>query len=119
MAGERDEDLKAREAEVTRLEAALAERAASAEDLIDAAVERDADADQRDEVAIERDRQASLAAFTTQDGPYLHDLEARRDAALNRMQSKDDRTSFAEDRDALRAEHDSGDDAADTSSQPH
>lgn len=101
MAEEGVDDIEAREARVARREAALAARAESAQRVLAAAEARDGEADGRDDVAVERDRAASMEAFTTPDGPYPQDLEARRHAAIDRHSSKDDRTSAASDRTAL------------------
>lgn len=86
---------------MARREAALAARVESARQVLAAATARDDEADGRDDLAVERDRAASMKAFTTPDGPYPQDLEARRNAAIDRHSSKGDRTSAAADRTAL------------------
>lgn len=106
---EREDDLAAREARVSRREVALAVREESARQVLGAADARDDEADQRDDVAVERDRAASLKAFTTPDGSYPQDLEARRHAAIDRLSSRGDRTAAAADRTALTESPDAGD----------
>ena len=100
MGEHRDQD--ARAADLDRREAAQDVRDELAGNILAAAAERDDEADQRDDVASERDRAADLAAFLAADGQSYGDAApARRDAALDRMHSKDDRASAAGDRDAL------------------
>ena len=98
---DRDQEQDAREAELDRREAALTARVKLAEDILAAAEARDHDADHRDDAAAQRDRTSDLAAFVATDGSYGDDAPARRNAALDRLHSKGDRFSSADDRLAL------------------
>ena len=76
------------------------DREQQTQDILDDADERDQRADARDSVADDRDRAASLQSF-------LHDddgssgLKARRAAGMDRLDSKADRASAADDRSKL------------------
>jgi hypothetical protein len=97
------EDLQRREAEVTAREAALAERAEAAPAILAAADERDAVADARDAAANKRETdldRADLLAPPDKHG-YGSNWPERRNAALDRARSKNDRTASHEDRGAL------------------
>ncbi len=61
----------------------------------------DEEAASRDLIAAERDEVASRDAFVSGQGDYGVALKARRSAALDRLDSKDDRTSSAQDRATL------------------
>jgi uncharacterized protein (DUF3084 family) len=102
-AEEREADLERREAEVVAREAALAERGEAAEAVLDAADERDATADARDTIADKRENDHDLAELLAPDDEhgYGGDWPERRNAALNRAESKEDRTSSHIDRVAL------------------
>jgi hypothetical protein len=64
------------------------------------ASERDAKADSRDEIADDRDRAASLQSFLHHE-EYDAGNKARRAAAMDRSDSKDDRAAAADDRSEL------------------
>ena len=96
-ATDREAGLDAREENLRVREALGAERDDETDAILHDADARDRHADARDTLAEERDRAASLHSF-------LHDedgsvgLRARRSAGLDRADSKDDRTSAADDR---------------------
>ena len=102
-AEEREADLERREAEVAAREDALAERGEATEAIPDAADKRDATADARDVAADKREDDHDLAQLLSPDNEhgYGGDWPERRNAALDRGQSKGDRTSSHDDRMAL------------------
>jgi len=69
--------------------------------LIAAANERDDQADVRDANADKRDQAASLTAFLAADTAFDVTLNARRSAAVDRLDAKLDRTASAQDRSEL------------------
>jgi len=69
--------------------------------IIAAADERDDQADVRDENADKRDQAASLKAFLAADTSFDVTLNARRSAAVDRLDAKLDRTASAQDRSEL------------------
>ncbi len=97
-ADERDTELDAREVATAAREASQAEREQQARQILAGAAGRDQDADARDLIAADRDEVASREAFVSERGDYDVALKARRSAALDRLDSKDDRTSSAHDR---------------------
>jgi uncharacterized protein (DUF3084 family) len=97
-ADERDTELDAREMAIAAREASQAGREQQAEQILAGAAGRDEDADTRDLLAADRDTVASRDAFVSERGDYGVALKARRSAALDRLDSKDDRTSSARDR---------------------
>jgi hypothetical protein len=100
---ESGDDLQRREAEVTAREAALAERTEAAPAIRAAADERDAVADARDAAANKREADLDRADFLAPPGKhgYVSNWPERRNAALDRARSKNDRTASHDDRDAL------------------
>jgi hypothetical protein len=93
----READLDAREARTAADESARGARRRRHQDIAQNAAARDEQADARDSSAERRDRDASLAGFLNDDN-YGDGLRSRRSAALDRLQSKEDRTSAASDR---------------------
>jgi hypothetical protein len=77
------------------------DREEKVQQIIAAAEERDDEADVRDNLADKRDQAASLAAFLSTGHTYDETLKARRSAAADRLDSKNDRTSSARDRSEL------------------
>jgi len=69
--------------------------------IIAAADERDDKADVRDVNAEKRDEAASLTAFLAADNAFDVTLNARRSAAVDRLDAKIDRTASAQDRSDL------------------
>ena len=96
-----DDMLARREERVEAREAALAARAMEVQRILAAADERDAISDARDASADERDRELDLAEMLDVKGGYGTHWSQRRAAALDRLQSKDDRAASREDRMAL------------------
>ena len=94
---DREADLDAREENLRVREALSAERADETDVILHDAHARDADADARDILAEERDHAASLNSFLNDEDGSVG-LQARRSAGLDRADSKDDRTSAADDR---------------------
>jgi hypothetical protein len=82
-------------------EADLAEHVDAAAQILAAADERDAMADARDAAADERERQFDLAEMLDVDGTYGGRWAERREAGIDRLRAKDDRTASREDRIAL------------------
>jgi hypothetical protein len=106
-ADEREHDADSREAALdTRERAAEARESAQAgrdqenQAILAAADERDKAADVRDADADERDRAASLDSFL-RDADYSPGHKARMSAGMDRVDSKDDRLSAADDRSNL------------------
>lgn len=97
LADARDRALTRRERRAEARETAQADRSEHEQDILAGAADRDDDADARDSVADERDESVSRAAFVA-DRDYGPALAARRSAAVDRLLSKTDRTSSAEDR---------------------
>jgi hypothetical protein len=97
------DDLRRREAEVTAREAALAERTDAAPAILAAADERDAIADARDAAANQRETDLDRADFLAPPDKrgYGSSWPERRNAALDRARSKNDRRASHHDRDAL------------------
>jgi hypothetical protein len=89
------------EAVLTARETFQDDREQKVQNIIAAADERDEEADARDAVADERDQAASLAAFLSPGDDYDLTLKARRSAAVDRLDSKIDRASSAQDRSEL------------------
>ena len=81
-------------------ESARAGRDEENQAILAAADERDKAADIRDAVADERDRAASLDSFL-RDADYSPAHKARMSAGMDRVDSKDDRLSAADDRSIL------------------
>ncbi|WP_328326049.1 hypothetical protein OHA70_37085 [Kribbella sp. NBC_00382] len=81
-------------------ESAQAGRDQENQAILAAADERDKAADRRDAVADERDRAASLDSFL-RDADYSPGHKARMSAGLDRVESRDDRISAADDRSNL------------------
>lgn len=102
-ADERDAALDARDAAAATREATQTGREQQNRHLLADAEERDKEADSRDLVAAERDEAISRDAFVSERGDYDAALKARRSAALDRLNSKGDRTSSALDRATLTA----------------
>jgi hypothetical protein len=103
MADEREIAQDAREARADVSEAVRADRKEQTQHILDVADERDIEADARDSAAHKRDMDASLESFL-HDDKYGQALKARRAAAGDRMHSKADRNSSAEDRSSLTEE---------------
>lgn len=99
-ADERETALDVREERIRAREATSAERLKEAQGILADADERDGDADARDSRANDRDRAASLQSFL-RDEDFTTGVKARRSAGLDRSDSKDDRTSAADDRSRL------------------
>lgn len=97
-ADERDSALDEREAITAAREAQETDRELQAQQILAGAAGRDEDADARDVIAADRDEVASRDAFVSERGDYGAALMARRSAALDRLDSKDDRTCSARDR---------------------
>jgi hypothetical protein len=97
------DDLERREAEVTAREAALEERREAAGAILAAADERDSVSDARDAAADKREHDLDLAEFLapTDKTGYGGSWPERRNAALDRAHSKDDRVASHDDRGAL------------------
>ncbi|TPG14951.1 hypothetical protein [Pedococcus bigeumensis] len=85
---------------------ASGERRAQVQRVLDDADARDEQADVRDSVAADRDGVADRESFLDPDSDYDASLRARRSAAMDRSDSKDDRASAAEDRSELTPDHD-------------
>jgi hypothetical protein len=99
---DREAAVAIREADVARREADLSLRRASADAILAAAVLRDLDADERDRASVLRDQLAYGAEFLAQSARHhAGDAWARRSAALDRDESRDDRSWAAADRLAL------------------
>ena len=96
-ADERDADLDAREALAEAHEAHASDREHETNEILAAADERDNRAETRDRVADVRETAAGLHSFL-HDEEYDAALQARRAAAMDRSDSKTDRTSGASDR---------------------
>jgi hypothetical protein len=94
---DREAELAAREAQVEAHEARSVEREQETKKILAAADERDVEAELRDQVADEREKVASLQSFI-HDKEYDAALRARRASALDRFDSKTDRSSGASDR---------------------
>ena len=94
---DREADLDAREESLRVREALGAERDDETDAILHDADARDIHADARDTLAEERDRAASLHSFLNDEDGSVG-LRARRSAGLDRADSKDDRTSAADDR---------------------
>lgn len=90
-----------REAVLTAREILQNDREKKVQQIIAAADERDDEADARDALADKRDQAASLAAFLSTGHTYDATLKARRSAAGDRLDSKIDRKSSAQDRSEL------------------
>jgi hypothetical protein len=89
-------------------EAGLAEHSDTVAKILAAAHERDAISDARDAAAEERRRELDLAEMLDVDGTYGDHWAEQREAGLDRLHAKDDRTASREDRTALtrvQAEH--------------
>ena len=86
--------------ETDEQEASRVRRSTTAKRVLKAADERDAHADARDVAAELRDGEASRRSFLSQ-GTEPQDLKARRSAAIDREDSKTDRSSAAADRSEL------------------
>jgi len=98
-ADHREAELDAREALTVADESARDARKQRHRDIVGQAEERDVQADARDSTAERRDRAASLAGFlNVNDTNFGNDLKARRSAALDRSESKGDRSLAASDR---------------------
>lgn len=104
LADVRDEALDAREALTAGREVAQADRRVQEQLILAGAAERDDDADARDVLADKRDEAVSLHAFLADEEDFGPALEARRSAAVDRLLSKTDRTSSAQDRADLTGE---------------
>jgi len=100
LADEREAALDAREVRADAREAVQVDRREAMQRILADADQRDDQADARDSVAETRDTAASLHSFL-HDGEYGPALQARRSAALDRSDSKTDRTSAAADRSEL------------------
>ena len=100
LADEREAALDAREVRADARETAHADRTEEVQRILADADERDDQADARDAVATTRDTAASLHSFL-HDNEYGPALKARRSAAMDRAESKTDRTSAAADRSRL------------------
>ena len=96
-ADKRDADLNVREALAEAHEAHALDREKETSEILSAADERDDRAETRDRVADLRETAAGLHSFL-HDKEYDAALRARRAAALDRADSKTDRTSGASDR---------------------
>jgi hypothetical protein len=96
-ADDRETDLSAREVLAEEHEARATDRERETDEILAAADERDAKAEMRDQVADEREKVAGLQSFL-HDKEYIAALRARRASALDRSDSKNDRTSGASDR---------------------
>jgi hypothetical protein len=92
------------EAQFYAREAAQAERRRKESDILMAAAARDNKAEARDAEADRRDREADLRAFLHDQAYSVDYIQARRFAALDRLESKSDRKSAAEDRSQLTAD---------------
>ena len=99
-ADKREAALETREGALRAREAVGAERSRKADGILGDADERDGQADLRDSLANERDRAASLHSFL-HDDDFTPGAEARHAAGLDRSDSKQDRTSAADDRSRL------------------
>ena len=97
LADERDMALDAREALTAGREVAQADRRVHEQQILAGAAERDDEADAPDVVADKRDQAVSLNAFLAGRDDFGPALEARRSAAVDRLSSKTDRTSSAQD----------------------
>jgi hypothetical protein len=99
LADDREAELDARQNLIVADESARDARKQRHRDIVGKAEERDVQADARDSVAERRDRDASLAGFlNVNDNNFENDLRERRSAALDRSQSKGDRSLAASDR---------------------
>ena len=96
----REAALDTREKAAAAKESALARRDQETQAILDAADERDLQADERDAAAGERDQAASLDSFL-RDADYSPGHKARLSAGMDRVDSKADRTSSADDRSNL------------------
>ncbi|TCC08506.1 hypothetical protein [Kribbella soli] len=96
----REAALDTRERAVEAGESAQAGRDQENQAILAAADERDRAADGRDAVADERDKAASLESFL-RDADYSPGHKARMSAGMDRVDSKDDRLSAADDRSNL------------------
>jgi hypothetical protein len=81
------------------------ERRAQVQRVLDDADARDEQADVRDSVAADRDGAADRESFLDPDSDHNASLRARRSAAMDRSDSKDDRVSAADDRTELTPDH--------------
>lgn len=97
----REAELDDREAAVTVREELLTSRLESAHRILAAAAERDAVADARDAGAETRDLHEDRAQFLASRHVYGQHLGQRRDAALDRLHAKGNRTASQGDRIAL------------------
>jgi hypothetical protein len=96
-ADDREADLSVREAKAEASEGRVSAREQETIEVLAAAEERDARADERDRVADDRESVAALHSFI-HDQEYGRALRARRASALDRFDSRTDRTSGASDR---------------------
>jgi hypothetical protein len=110
VADDREADLDAREALTVADESARDSRQERNKNIVSKAEKRDLQADARDSSAERRDQDASLAEFLNDDN-YGDNLQLRRSAASDRLQSKEDRSLAASDRSAL-ADLDPDDDSS-------
>jgi hypothetical protein len=103
LADEREVALDARERRTQAREASTIARGEKTDKILAEADDRDDEADERDTVADRRERAASLDSFL---GHQTFDaaLDARYSAATDRIASKANRTSSAEDRSELTAD---------------
>ncbi|MEV5967171.1 hypothetical protein AB0L70_35705 [Kribbella sp. NPDC051952] len=99
-ADSRDAALDTRERAADARESAQAGSDQANQAILAAADERDKAADVRDALADERDRAASLDSFL-RDADYGPGHKARMSAGMDRVDSKDDRISAADDRSNL------------------
>jgi hypothetical protein len=99
-ADEREAALDARQDRADARDAAQTDREEHVRSILLRADERDGDADDRDSAADTRDATASLNSFLN-DEEFPATFKARRLAALDRLDSKTDRTSSASDRSDL------------------
>lgn len=98
--------LAGREDSVDAREAGLAVHTDTVAKILAAADERDAISDARDAAAEEREREVDLAEMLDVNGTYVNGTYGdhwaeRREASLDRLHAKDDRTASREDRIAL------------------
>jgi hypothetical protein len=105
---ERETEVEVREDQLGARDAAQEERKRRDHRILAAAEDRDDKADARDAEADRRDAEADFNSFM-HDEAYGANIQARRSAALDRLASRSDRRSAAEDRIHLAAEVEAAD----------
>jgi hypothetical protein len=101
VADEREAALRAREIRTAARDAGRESRAVETQKVLADAASRDERADARDAVADDREQAASLDSFLLPSDEFDVAIKARRLSAMDRLHSKTDRSSSADDRSKL------------------